>query len=88
MLFFVEAEYNDDEVNLFVRAKGPRQAFEFWRSSGLVKTMTPGYAVFHLPVKVWLVPDVEGPLGEVDWPYGSMWEGREDDEFPEDVGDE
>ena len=88
MLFFVEASCGHDNLNWFVRAENPRRAFELWRSSDFVLTMDPMLNDVDGPVKVWRVPDPEGPIGAVDWVYADAWEGRAADEFPESVEEE
>ena len=82
MLFYVEASCGADNMDWFVRAEHPRQAFEFWRASDFVQMFDPTLADVEGDVTVWLVPDVDGPLGPVDWLYDLSWEGRTPEQFP------
>lgn len=81
-LFFVEAGGGADDLDLFVRAEHPRQAFEFWRNGDYVQTMDPELASVEGDVSVWAVPDADGPLGPVDWTFGLNWCGLRSEDFP------
>ena len=81
MLFYVEASCGADNMDWFVRAEHPRQAFEFWRSSDFVQTMDPMLSDVDGDVTVWLVPEAEGPSGPVDWEFDLSWTGLKPDDF-------
>jgi hypothetical protein len=83
MLFFIEAVSEGEDMNWFVRARSPREAFEMWRTSDFVQMMAPAGAGVEGDVRVWIVPDPSGPLGPVDWVYSDCSQGRTAADFPE-----
>ena len=82
MLFSVEAISDGEDMNWFVRAKNPREAFEMWRTSDFAQTMAPALAGLEGDVTVRIVPDPSGPLGPVDWVYSGCSRGGAAPDFP------
>jgi hypothetical protein len=77
-LYFVFVNIDGENLDWFVRAHNPREAFTQWRTVPMVSNYFVGLGDY---VAIIEAPTVDGPVGPIDWPFNDRHVGRIPEDF-------